>query len=307
MSEENTNFEAAPSTEPSQLENNAYDSTELYTEPDTTEVVEDTSSDDTKESEEPGQKPEGEGQDTTQTSVEENQELAKKLREYELHKEEQDLLRRRLGLSNEISDEELGMASIEQRVINQGQLAYLDLCNKYGVNADLNRIDQTIAELKQTDPAKGYEFERQLERVADRVNGQRQEIANTRFSSGVQQFERDNAEIISASPVVQNTLAQVVQANAGDPQIYNILNNTMSYIQALYSEAFAYGKQFALLDNAKKDTSRVEGGIVNGTNQITPSGGNLYTRQQIDRMSQSEFEKNYEAIMRAYADGRIVD
>lgn len=311
MSEEITNTDtAALNTEAAYIENNVYDSTELYTEPtDTSEVVDDTQSVDTKESEVDGQKPDGENADTTQTNEDQstNPDLERRLREYELHKEEQALLRQRLGLNDNVSDEEVSFANMDRTIVNRGQTAYLDLCNRYGVDADLNKLDQTIETLKQTDPAKGYKFEAEVDRLATAVSNQRNEISNYRYASGIQQFERDNAQILSASPVLQQTLSQVVQSNAGDPNIYSILNNTMSYIQAIYSEAFNYGKQYAVMDNAKRDTSKVEGSITNGINQTTANAGQPLTVAQIRNMSQSEFEKNYDAIMRAYAEGRIVD
>lgn len=311
MSEEITNTDtAALNTEAAYIENNAYDSTELYTEPtDTSEVVDDTQPVDTKESEDDGQKPDGEDADTTQTNEDQstNPDLERRLREYELHKEEQALLRQRLGLNDNISDEEVSFANMDRSIVNRGQTAYLDLCNRYGVDADLNKLDQTIETLKQTDPAKGYKFEAEVDRLATAVSNQRNEISNYRYTSGIQQFERDNAQILSASPVLQQTLSQVVQANAGDPNIYSILNNTMSYIQAIYSEAFNYGKQYSVMDNAKRDTSKVEGSITNGINQTTVNAGQPLTTAQIRNMSQAEFEKNYESIMRAYAEGRIVD
>lgn len=311
MSEEITNTDtAALNTEAATLENNAYDSTELYTQEPQEDVPEDSGDSealDTEESEQPEDNTDAEPTDTTQKHGEIDEDLARRLKEYELHKQEQQMLRQRLGMDDNVSDEEVSLANLEQSVVNRGQTAYLDLCNRFGVNSDLNKLDDTLAELKKTDPARGYEFEKQVERLIDQVTAKRQEITNTRFNSGVAQFERDNSQILSASPTLTNTLAQIVQSNAGDPNIYSILQNTMTYIQAIYSEAFNYGKQYSTMEAAKRNTSGVEGSITRGVNQTTNNGPGVMTRQQIDKMSQAEFEKNYDAIMRAYAEGRIVD
>lgn len=310
MSEEITNTDtAALNTEAATLENNAYDSTELYTQDPQADGPEDVVEDDapdTETSEQSEQTSDAEDTDTTQKHGEMNEDLARRLKEYELHQEEQAMLRQRLGINDNVSDEEIYLANLEQSVVNRGHVAYLDLCNKFGVNADLDNLDATLEDLKKTDPAKGYEFERQVERLADQVTAKRNEITNTRFNSGVAQFERDNAQVLSISPTLTNTLSQVVQANAGNPNIYQILNDTMAHIQAIYSEAFNYGKQYNSMETARRNTSGVEGSITKDINQTTVNS-NVMTRRQIERMSQAEFEKNYDAIMDAYAKGRIVD
>ena len=294
------------------LENNAYTSEELYTVPpeDTniqqTEVQEPDATPDTQNVSEDGvnTEPTEAPATDTQNTVVDQQELDRKLREYEIQQQEQQLLRQRLGIDNNVSDEQVSLINMEQRVVNQGKTAYLDLCNKYGVDSNPATLDATVAELKKTDPAKGYEFERAVERLTEDINNKKAQIANYQYNSSVQQFAREYGEVLNASPALNNALTQVAQANYNNPYIYETLRGTMDYLTAIYSEAYQYGLQNKAIEDAKKDTSGVEGSITRDINQYQPTS-KTFTAQDIANMSQSEFEKNYDTIMRLYAEGKI--
>ena len=86
--------------------------------------------------------------------------------------------------------------------------------------------------------------------------------------------------------------------------MYEELNGTLNYLSRIYGEAFAYGQKYSSMEKARKDTSGVEGSITNDVNQITRSD-KTYTREQIANMSQDEFEKDYDNIMRLYYTGKI--
>ena len=55
--------------------------------------------------------------------------------------------------------------NIDQQIVNEGKQVYLRLCNEYGIDANPANIDKSIEELKQTDPAKAYEFQRKFEKL----------------------------------------------------------------------------------------------------------------------------------------------
>ena len=71
-----------------------------------------------------------------------------------------------------------------------------------------------------------------------------------------------------------------------------------------YQEAFNAGRQFALQDKAKKDTSGVSGGVATANTQ-TYSSGTTFTREQIRKMSTDEFAKYEKQIKQAMIEGKI--
>ena len=72
-----------------------------------------------------------------------------------------------------------------------------------------------------------------------------------------------------------------------------------------YQEAFNAGKQFALQDKAKKDTSSVSGGVATANTQ-TYTPGNVFTREQIAKMSDADFAKYEKEIQRQMIEGKII-
>ena len=294
------------------LENNAYTSEELYTAPqedtniETTGVQQDVTTPPAENAADAGEKTEPTEvppTDTQNTAVDQ-QELDRRLREYELQQQEQQILRQRLGIDNNVSDDKVSLINMEQQVINQGKTAYLDLCNRYGIDSNPDTLDAKVAELKRTDPAKGYEFERAVERLTDNVNSKKQQIAQYQYNNSVSQFAREYGEVLNASPALNNALTQVAQANYNNPYVYEALKGTMDYLTAIYAEAYQYGQKSRTIDDARKDTTGVQGSITKDINQTTPAT-KTFTAHDIANMSQSEFEKNYDTIMKLYAEGKI--
>lgn len=294
---------------PDKLENNAYDSEDLYTQDGNSDVKDEINGDDTgKENVDP--KDEGAEGNATDKDIENanpqqtQEELARKLKEYELKEQEQEALKRRLGLDDSYDNDEANLINMEQAIINRGKRQYLDLCTKYGVDANPDKIEQTVQNLKLTDPAKGYQLERDIENLSYIVNAQKNEIVNYQYQNSLNKFYNDNIELLQASPELSNVLGIVAQQNYGNPNVYEELSGTLNYLSRIYGEAFAYGQKYSSMEKARKDTSGVEGSITNDVNQITRSD-KTYTREQIANMSQDEFEKDYDNIMRLYYTGKI--
>ena len=294
---------------PDKLENNAYDSEDLYTQDGNNDVKDENNGDDTgKENVDP--KDEGAEGNATDKDIENanpqqtQEELARKLKEYELKEQEQEALKRRLGLDDSYDNDEANLINMEQAIINRGKRQYLDLCTKYGVDANPETIEQTVQNLKVTDPAKGFQLERDIENLSYIVNAQKNEIVNYQYHNALNKFYNDNVELLQASPELSNVLGIVAQQNYGNPNVYNELSGTLNYLSRIYGEAFAYGQKFSSMEKARKDTSGVEGSITNDVNQITRSD-KTYTREQIANMSQDEFEKDYDNIMKLYYTGKI--
>ena len=294
---------------PDKLENNAYDSEDLYTQDGNSDVKDEINGDDTgKENVDP--KDEGAEGNATNKDIENanpqqtQEELARKLKEYELKEQEQEALKRRLGLDDSYDNDEANLINMEQAIINRGKRQYLDLCTKYGVDANPDTIEQTVQNLKVTDPAKGFQLERDIENLSYIVNAQKNEIVNYQYQNALNKFYNDNIELLQASPELSNVLGIVAQQNYGNPNVYNELSGTLNYLSRIYGEAFAYGQKYSSMENARKDTSGVEGSITNDVNQVTRSD-KTYTREQIANMSQDEFENDYDNIMKLYYTGKI--
>lgn len=317
MSEEQQTIETQPTVDTSSvenvLENNAYASEDLYTSPqeddiqETPEVQQNVTTPPAENAEDNGEKikPSDVPQADTQNTEANKQDLERRLREYEIQQQEQELLRQRLGIDNNVSDTDVSLINMEQQVINQGKTAYLDLCNQYGIDSNPANLDANVEALKRTDPAKGYAFERAVEKLTEDINGKKAQIASYQYNNSINQFAKDYGEILNVSPALNNALTQVAQANYNNPYVYDTLKSTMDYLTAIYAEAYQYGQRDTSIRNAKKDTSGVQGSITKDINQTSAPTIKVYSAQDIDKMSQDEFEKNYDTIMRLYAEGKI--
>ena len=234
------------------------------------------------------------------------EELKAKLREYEVREEEDRVLREKLGLKD-VDQATYNYMNLDQQIVNEGKQVYLRLCNEYGIDANPEKIDASVEALKQSDPAKAYEFQRKFESLGNEVVNRRQAVQQQNTYYEVQKFERDYNDIIQASPALNNVLTQYVQTynpmQGGD--VYGQLKGVVDILMPCYQEAFEAGKRFALGDKAKRDTTPVQGGVATGGGTNTYVAGTTFTREQIRNMSPAEFAKNEVAIKQAMMEGRI--
>ena len=245
------------------------------------------------------QKPAGEEQ--KQPTIEE---LQSKLKQYEVREEEERLLREQLGL-NDVDSQTYNYMNIDQQIVNEGKQVYLRLCNEFGVDANPEKIDASVEELKKSDPAKAYEFQRRFEQLGQEVEYKRHAVQQQNAVYEINKFEQDYSQLLQAAPALNNIMAQYVQAYGGNTSnMYGQLKSVMDIILPAYQEAFNAGKQYALQDKAKKDTSGVQGGVaVANTQTYTPS--TIFTREQIARMSSDEFAKYEKQIQQQMIEGKI--
>lgn len=248
------------------------------------------------------QQPQQDGQVAEPTA----EELKAKLREYEVREEEDRVLREKLGLKD-IDQATYNYMNLDQQIVNEGKQVYLRLCNEYGIDANPDKIDASVEALKQSDPAKAYEFQRKFESLGNEVTNRRQAVQQQNTYYEVQKFERDYNDIIQASPALNNVLTQYVQMynpmQGGD--VYGQLKGVVDILMPCYQEAFEAGKRFALGDKAKRDTTPVQGGVAAGGGTNTYVAGTTFTREQIRNMSPAEFAKNEVAIKQAMIEGKI--
>lgn len=250
---------------------------------------------------ESGEVQEPAGEEPKQPTIEE---LQSKLKQYEVREEEERLLREQLGL-NDVDSQTYNYMNIDQQIVNEGKQVYLRLCNEFGVDANPEKIDASVEELKKTDPAKAYEFQRRFEQLGQEVEYKRQAVQQQNAVYEINKFEQDYSQLLQAAPAVRNIMAQYVQNyGANTPNMYGQLKSVIDIILPAYQEAFNAGKQYALQDRAKKDTSGVQGGVaVANTQTYTPS--TVFTREQIARMSSEEFAKYEKQIQQQMIEGKI--
>ena len=245
---------------------------------------------------------EGNQEDSTtqQPTVEE---LQAKIKEYEVREEEDRKLRETLGLQD-VDQQTFNLMNMDQQIVNVVKQEYLKLCNEFGIDANPDKIDASVKALKETDPAKGYEFERRFEQLGNEVVSRRQAVQQQNAAYEVSKFQNDFNQILSASPALTNVMANYIQTYGATPNMYGQLHNVMDIILPVYQEAYNAGKQYALQDKAKSDTSGVQGGVATQSTQ-TYSAGQVFTRDQIRRMSPDEFAKYEKAIQQQMLEGKI--
>ena len=232
------------------------------------------------------------------------EELQSKLKEYEVREEEDRLLREQLGLKD-LDSQTYNYMNIDQQIVNEGKQVYLRLCNEYGIDANPDKIDASVEQLKQSDPAKAYEFQRRFEQLGQEVEYKRHAVQQQNAVYEISKFEQDYSQLLNAAPALNNIMAQYVQAyGANTPNMYGQLKNIMDIVLPAYQEAFNAGKQYALQDKAKKDTSGVQGGIATANTQ-TYTPDTVFTRSQIARMSSDEFAKYEKQIQQQMLEGKI--
>lgn len=237
---------------------------------------------------------------TKQPTVEE---LQARIKEYEVRDEEDRKLRETLGLQD-VDQQTYNLMNMDQQIINVGKQEYLKLCNEYGIDANPSKIDASVKALKESDPARGYEFERRFEQLGNEVVNRRQAVQQQNAYYEVSKFQNDYNQILNASPALTNIMSQYVQSYGNTPNMYGQLHNVMDIVLPLYQEAYNAGKQFALQDKVKNDTSAVQGGVATqNTSSYTP--GQYFTRDQIKHMSSEEFAKHEAAIMQQMREGKI--
>lgn len=231
------------------------------------------------------------------------EELKAKISQYELRDEEDRMLRERLGIQD-VDQRTFDYMNIDQQIVNEGKQVYLRLCNEYGIDANPDKIDASIQELMKTDPAKAYEFQRRFDNLSNEVVARRQEVQTQNAVYEVNKFENDYNSILTASPTISRIMQEYVQNYGTRGNIYNQLQSVMDIIMPAYQEAFNAGRMYALEDKAKKDTTPVQGGVATAqTNTYQP--GQVFTREQIKKMSPEEFAKNEKFIQQQMVEGKI--
>lgn len=268
----------------------------------TDEIVEDKNIESTPPAE--GEPPQEGGEEPAPTQQEPSTtELQNKLKEYELREEERKAIAQRLGV-NDVEPDLLNLQSYAAQVENIANSALIRMCNEYGVDATPEGMAKSLDQLKETNPAKYYEFVDRAKGINYQLQSKKAEIATANYNFGINKYYNENKELVDNVPAFQKIVNDYCVANQGSPYIYDELNNITEMAISLIKSGVELGQAYALQNKAKTDTSAVQGGV--GVAQTpTYTSEKIWSRAEIDRMSASEFAKNEQAIMKAMMEGRI--
>ena len=268
----------------------------------TDEIVEDKNIESTPPAE--GEPPQEGGEEPAPTQQEPSTtELQNNLKEYELREEERKAIAQRLGV-NDVEPDLLNLQSYAAQVENIANSALIRMCNEYGVDATPEGMAKSLDQLKETNPAKYYEFVDRAKGINYQLQSKKAEIATANYNFGINKYYNENKELVDNVPAFQKIVNDYCVANQGSPYIYDELNNITEMAISLIKSGVELGQAYALQNKAKTDTSAVQGGV--GVAQTpTYTSEKIWSRAEIDRMSASEFAKNEQAIMKAMMEGRI--
>lgn len=243
-----------------------------------------------------------------QTQVNEDMEaLKRQLEEYKMKEEEIKELSQRLG-TDKVQDLQIFEAQKQLDIINnQAQQSYITLCNQYGVDYRPEKIEASANELKARDPQAYYDLQNKIGHLDATVNQKRQEINSFVTTKQVQTAITRHQEILNASPTLQkqlDTYLRSVQLTNPIEQIDGFINMA----QAIQREAFEYGKIFAGQQTIQQ--SQTPGAVLNGAvmaqqSSFSPQSPKIWTKEEIGRMSQKEYEKYADEIDRQHKEGLI--
>ena len=251
-----------------------------------------------------GEPPKEGGEEPAPTQQEPNiTDLQNKLKEYELRDEERKAIAQKLGV-NEVEPDLLNLQSLSAQVENMANSALVHVCNEYGVDASPEGMAKSLDQLKESNPAKYYEFVDKAKNINYQLQSKKAEIATANYNYGINKYYNENKDLVDNVPAFQKIVNDYCVANQGSPYIYDELNNITEMAISLIRSGVELGQAYALQNKAKTDTSSVQGGV--GVAQTpTYTSEKIWSRAEIDKMSASEFAKNEQAIMKAMMEGRI--
>lgn len=296
----------APQGEPSQTQQTteqqlSQPDTQTQTPPEGTE--ENTQADTTQNIEGQGETTPPPTQGPTQ---EEYDKLANRLKEYELSEQEMSQLKNRLGVDS-VDYETSQMVQALDVLQNQAQQEYIRLCNKYGVDYRPEAIEASSKALLEKDPKSYYELQTSLDRLQNSYEAKQQEVQNYAVTRDVNSFYSENAQLLQASPVLNNLINEYVSTT---PQQYvnkASLNDLMTRAKSIYQEAFTAGMQYGKMNTAQNPGEVLNNSVATSMSQSYPTSStdHIYTREELRKMSDAEFLKNQKVIEQQMVKGLI--
>ena len=237
---------------------------------------------------------------------EEYDKLANRLKEYELTEQEMSQLKNRLGVDS-VDYETSQMVQALDVLQNQAQQEYIRLCNKYGVDYRPEAIEASSKALLEKDPKAYYELQTSLDRLQNSYEAKQQEVQTYAVTRDVNSFYSENAQLLQASPVLNNLINEYVSTT---PQQYvnkASLNDLMARAKSIYQEAFTAGMQYGKMNTAQNPGEVLNNSVATSINQSYPTSStdHIYTREELRKMSDAEFIKNQKVIEQQMVKGLI--
>lgn len=218
-----------------------------------------------------------------------------RLAEYELKDKELNDLKSRLGVQDNVPDNQVFNAQQQLAIVeNQAQQEYIRLCNQYGVDYRPDKIDASGKELLEKDPQAFYELRYKLEGLNNQIEAKRNEVNNfiqqREFTSA---FER-NKQVFEASPAIRRVVHEYMNAGASPADIDSIVRSGMSIAQ----EAYEMGRQAALSEKAQVSPAKIlNNNTISQQTQSTPVVENKqFTLEDIANMDIATYKAHQKEI-----------
>jgi hypothetical protein len=232
--------------------------------------------------------------------------LQKQVQEYQAKEQETRELLSRLGTDGTTDIQVL--EAIKQRDIidNQAQQAYVNLCNKYGVDYRAENIEASAKALKEKDPQAYYDLQYELGQLDNIVNEKRGVIDNFITQKQVQTSLNKYGQLLNASPALKQQLNSYLNTvPLTDP--VNQIDTFMQMATAIQREAIEIGKILAQQQaQAQSPANVLNNSVMAQQTSYAATPPKTWTRQEIAAMSDKEFAKYEKEIDRAVREGRVI-
>ena len=218
-----------------------------------------------------------------------------RLAEYEIKEKELNDLKGRLGVQNNVPDNQVFSAQQQLAIVeNQAQQEYIRLCNQYGVDYRPDKIDASGKELLEKDPKAFYELRYQLEGLNNQIEAKRHEVEAFVTQREMSAAYERNKQVFEASPAISRVVKQYVDAGASASDIDSIVQSGLSIAQ----EAYEMGRQAALNEKAQVKPAQVlNNNTISQQTQSTPVVENKpFTLEDVANMDVETYKKHQKEI-----------
>lgn len=218
-----------------------------------------------------------------------------RLAEYEVKEKELNDLKGRLGVKDNVPDNQVFSAQQQLAIVeNQAQQEYIRLCNQYGVDYRPDKIDASGKELLEKDPRAFYELRYQLEGLNNQIEAKRQEVETFIHQREMDAAFTRNKQVFDASPAISRVVKHYMDAGASASDIDGIVQSGLSIAQ----EAYEMGRQAALNEKAQVKPAQVlNNNTISQQTQSTPVvEEKKFTLDDVAKMDIETYRKHQKEI-----------
>lgn len=216
-----------------------------------------------------------------------------RLAEYEVKEKELNDLKGRLGIQDNVPDNQVFNAQQQLAIVeNQAQQEYIRLCNEYGVDYRPDKIDASGKELMEKDPRAFYELRYKLEGLNQQVEAKRNEVNNFVYQRDIQGALARNKQVFDVSPAARNVVSHYIQQGATGADIDQII----SFTKAIQQEAFEMGRQYAMGESAKVKPAQVLNNTTISQQVQSSPTSKTFTLDDVANMDVETYRKHQKEI-----------